>query len=150
MMKQTLIDKYLNGETSLQEEHTLSRLLQAIPPTQRTETDEALLLMLTAMPTQDESDLFTADYTEEYDRIVSARKRRIWWRNMGIAASIALVVSLGFMLHTPTNENIAVAYINGTKVSDEQQVLTMMESTMGDLFAHSDTEEELYQLFNPE
>lgn len=149
-MKQTLIDKYLNGETSLQEEHTLSRMLQAIPLANRTETEEALLLMLTAMPTQDESDLFTADYTEEYDRIVNARKHRIWWRTTGIAATIALVVSLGFMLHTPTNENIAVAYINGTKVSDEQQVLTMMESTMGDLLAHSDTEEELYQLFNPE
>lgn len=149
-MKQTLIDKYLNGETSLQEEHTLSRMLQAIPFANRTETEEALLLMLTATPTKDESDLFTADYTEEYDRIINARKRRLWWRTTGIAATIALVVSLGFMLHTPTNENIAVAYINGTKVSDEQQVLTMMESTMGDLLAHGDTEEELYQLFNPE
>ncbi len=149
-MKQTLIDKYLNGETSLQEEHTLSRMLQAIPPTHRTETEKALLLMLTATPTAIEGDLFTVDYTEEYDRIVSERKRRIGWRNMGIAATIALVVSLGFMLHIPTNEDIAVAYINGTKVSDEQQVLTMMESTMGDLFAHSDTEEKLQDLFNPE
>ncbi|MBR1668595.1 MAG: hypothetical protein IJ693_10000 [Bacteroidaceae bacterium] len=150
-MKQTLIDKYLNGETSLQEEHTLQHLLQAIPPDNRTDTEDALLLMLTAMPTMDDEDPFATDHTEEYDRIVRQRKHRTLWRYSGIAAAIALIVALGFMLHTQTDDsNIAVAYINGTKVSDQQQVMAMMESTMNDMFAHSNTEEELYEIFNPE
>ncbi|MBQ6965004.1 MAG: hypothetical protein IJP82_04860 [Bacteroidaceae bacterium] len=148
-MKQTLMDKYLLGESSLEEEHTLCRLLQAIPPTERTDTEEALLLMLSAPPMMDENDLFTADHTEEYERIVHQRKRRTLWKYTGIAAAVALVVSLGFILHIPSNENIAVAYVNGKKVSDEKQVLAMMESTMNDVFVHSDTEDELYQLFNP-
>ena len=149
-MKKTLIDKYLNGETSPEEEHTLSRLLRAIPPSERTGTEEALLLMLTARPSMDEEDIFAVDETEEYDRIVHRQKRRTLWKYSGIAATIALVVTLGFLLHRPADENIAVAYVNGTKVSDEQQVLAMMESTMNDVFAHSDTEEALYELFNPE
>ena len=149
-MKQTLIDKYLSGETSPEEEHTLSRLLRAIPPNERTDTEEALLLMLTVRPSMGEEDIFAADETEEYDRIVHRRKRRNLWTFSGIAATIALVVTLGFLFHHPIDENIAVAYVNGTEVSDEQQVLAMMESTMNEVFAHSDTEEALYELFNPE
>lgn len=150
-MKQTLIDKYLNGDTSLEEEQMLQHLLQDIPPTQRTDEEDALLLMLSATPTMpDEEDIFATDETEEYDRIVHQQKRRAMWKYTGIAAAIALVAILGFMLHTPADENIAVAYVNGEKVSDEQQVVAMMESTMNDVFAHSDTEEELYELFNPE
>lgn len=149
-MKTALIDKYLEGLTSPEEERTLARLLEAIPKAERTETEEALLLMLTAIPRTDEEDLFTADYTEEYDRIVRQRKRRVLWRYTGIAAAVALLLTMGFLFHTPTEENIAVAYINGQEVNNEQQVMAMMENTMSDLFAHSNTEEELYQLFNPE
>ena len=150
-MKQTLIDKYLNGDTSLEEEQMLRHLLQDIPSAQRTDEEDALLLMLSATPTMTgEEDIFATDETEEYDRIVHQRKRRAMWKYTGIAAAIALVATLGFLLHTPADENIAVAYVNGEKVSDEQQVVAMMESTMNDVFAHSDTEEELYELFNPE
>lgn len=150
-MKQTLIDKYLNGDTSLEEEQMLRHLLQDIPSAHRTDEEDALLLMLSATPTMpDEEDIFAADETEEYDRIIHQRKRRAMWKYTGIAAAVALVATLGFMLHTPSDENIAVAYVNGEKVSDEQQVVAMMESTMNDVFAHSDTEEELYELFNPE
>ena len=150
-MKQTLIDKYLNGDTTLEEEQMLQRLLHDIPSTHRTDEEDALLLMLSATPTTtDEEDIFAADETEEYDRIVHQRKRRAMWKYTGIAAAVALAITLGFMFHTPSDENIAVAYINGEKVSDEQQVVAMMESTMNDVFAHSDTEETLYELFNPE
>lgn len=151
-MKEALINKYLNGETSLQEEQELLRILQTVPSHNRTSEECALLLMLSYTKVPQEEDIFTAENEEEYDRIVRSRKRRTTWKYVGIAAAVALVaiVSIVGLTHneTPT-KNLAVAYVYGEKMTDEDVVMAMMHNTMSEMLASSTADEKLRELFNP-
>lgn len=150
-MKKELIDKYLNGETSLHEEQELRQLLQAIPSSTRTKEERTLLLMLSYENTPKEEDIFTADDEKEYDRIVSSRKRHTIWKYVSIAAAVALVAivsTIGLTRNeTPTN-NLAVAYVYGEKMTDEAVVMAMMHNTMSEMLASSTAEETLNEFFN--
>lgn len=150
-MKKELIDKYLNGETSLQEEQNLRQLLQAIPSSTRTKEERTLLLMLSYENAPKEEDIFTADDEKEYDRIVSSRKRHTIWKYVSIAAAVALVAivsTIGLTRNeTPTN-NLAVAYVYGEKMTDEAVVMAMMHNTMSEMLASSTAEETLNEFFN--
>lgn len=158
-MKETLIDKYLNGETSLAEERELLHLLQTMPTDSQTKEEHAVKMMLSYTKTSIETiqskddDIFTSDMEEEYDRIVNRRKRRIWWKYIGIAASVALVVTIGTIglwSNTVLTDNLAVAYVYGKETTDEELVMSIMENTMNEMLSSSTTDEKLYELFNPE
>ena len=152
-MKKILIDKYLDGETSLTEEQELLRLLQGIPSDLRTGEERAILLMLSCRVMSQETDIFTSDLEDEYDRIVSRRKRRMWWKYAGIAAAVALFVivgTIGFFRNVTSEDNLAVAYVYGTETTDEELVMSMMKNTMAEVFSCSTSDEKLYELFNPE
>ena len=53
-MKQTLIDKYLAGETTVKEEDELKRLLQETPSEQLSSTEKAVLSLLGQDPNTEE------------------------------------------------------------------------------------------------
>lgn len=158
-MKETLIDKYLNGETSLAEERELLHLLQTMPTDSLTKEERAVKMMLSYTKTSIETiqskddDIFTSDMEEEYDRIINSRKRRIWWKYIGIAASVALVVTIGTIglwSNTVLTDDLAVAYVYGKETTDEELVMSIMENTMNEMLSSSTTDEKLYELFNPE
>lgn len=164
-MKEILIDKYLNGETSLAEEQELLHLLQTAPPTTLSDDERTILTMLShqeisinsvssikSTPSNND-DIFTEDFTEEYDRIVANRKRRIWLKYTKIAAAVALIAivgTVGIVRSTKSTENIAVAYVYGTETTDEELVMAMMQNTMSEMMSCSTTDEKLHELFNPE
>ncbi|MCH5174985.1 MAG: hypothetical protein J1F40_03805 [Prevotellaceae bacterium] len=158
-MKETLIDKYLNGETSLAEERELLHLLQTMPTDSLTKEERTVRMMLSYTKTSIETiqskddGIFTSDMEEEYDRIVNRRKRRIWWKYIGIAASVALVVTIGTIglwSNTVLTDDLAVAYVYGKETTDEELVMSIMENTMNEMLSSSTTDEKLYELFNPE
>ena len=60
-MKQTLIEKYIDGTTTRAEEQQLLQLLQAVPEGERTKQEEALLLMLTPRPKVYDDELFNVN-----------------------------------------------------------------------------------------
>lgn len=98
-MKQALIRKYLEGESSCNEERELKRLLQDIPEGQRNEEELAILRLLSADALPEEEDIFDADFTAEYDRTVKRRRiRRMIPRAAACAASI---LALFFIPHKP-------------------------------------------------
>ena len=92
-MKQTLIRKYMEGESSGNEERELKRLLQHLPESERNEEERALLRLLEASDTSDEEDIFETDHAAEYDRTVKRRRiRRLWpWAAAACAASVLAV-----------------------------------------------------------
>lgn len=98
-MKQALIRKYLEGESSCSEERELKRLLQNIPEGQRNEEEQAILRLLSADALPKEEDIFDADFTAEYDRIV--RRRRIRRMLPWTAACAASILALFFIPHEP-------------------------------------------------
>ena len=184
-MIKILIDKYLNGETSLAEEHELLHLLQAKHYASLTSEERAILMMVSYHKDSDKSinsiestsfikstisiksspamesiesipteeDIFTANYEEEYDRIVSSYKRQLRWKYAKIAAAVAIlaiVSTVGIFHNTRTDENLAVAYVYGTETTDEELVMSMMHNTMSEILSCSTTDEKLHELFNPE
>lgn len=98
-MKQALIRKYLEGESSCSEERELKRLLQNIPEGQRNEEEQAILRLLSADALPEEEDIFDADFTAEYDRIV--RRHRIRRMLPWTAACAASILALFFIPHKP-------------------------------------------------
>lgn len=98
-MKQALIRKYLEGESSCSEERELKRLLQDIPEGQRNEEEQAILRLLSADALPEEEDIFDADFTAEYDRIV--RRHRIRRMLPRAAACAASILALFFIPHKP-------------------------------------------------
>lgn len=100
-MRHSLLNKYLAGETTANEEQELRRLLICMPQSQLTEDEQTVLHLLTyADEQQEDEDLFAVDYTKEYDKVVRpARPLRLW---PFVAA--ACVAGALFLLLTPPKE----------------------------------------------
>ena len=97
MMKQTLINKYMAGTATVHEEEVLRQVLMSVPR-EELSADEKVMLQLLSSHTPMEEDVFDADYSEEYERIVgsslqTSSKRGFgkWWKYASVAAAIALV-----------------------------------------------------------
>lgn len=137
-MRKILIDKYLNGETSPDEENALRQMLLDIPDGELSPAERALRLMLTKVGGAE--DIFAVDCSAEYDAKIQAEqahaqvadadtedrakdielKPKIHWRRfVGIAASVIIVFSFAFtLLQFENNQQMAIAS------EDEDQVLT--------------------------
>ena len=147
-MKTLLTEKYLKGQTSPQEEQQLLCLLEA--ETQPTASDLAIKAMLKAAPPKAEDSWLTEDESALYDQLLLEhqaewRIRPLWTRvGIGIAAVAVLAIGLTFTLFRTNREPLeAVAYIYGQEVTDEKEVVALMEGTMqGLLTAASENEVE--------
>ena len=146
-----LIDKYLSGTSTREEEQTLRRMLSAVASL--TPGQRAVQAMLQAEPMQALPQWLTEDASATYDRIVERRHHASLWRWTGIAVAACLV--LGLLLIVPREgeaENCAVATIYGQETTDEALVLGMMENTMQSVLACSTTdhiEGQLTDILNP-
>ncbi len=95
-MKQ-LLDKFLEGTTTLDEEKQLGRMLaESDVPAEL----KALAELLKAEPcdASDAEEWLTEDLTDEFDRIVSHRKQHTVIRRLIAAASVLLIVGIGALL----------------------------------------------------
>lgn len=148
-----LIDKYLSGTSTREEEQALRRMLDGA--TSLTSGQRAVQAMLQAELMQALPQWLTEDYSSEYDRLVAARRSRLrpLWRWASVAAVVCLAVGIGFALSRPLDEaNCAVATIYGQETTDEALVLGMMENTMQSVLACSTTdhiEGQLTDILNP-
>jgi len=92
-----------------------------------------------------------AAYDEEMAR---RRSRSMWTRHIGwaIAASIVVVAGVGLWFNSQqeSSTDIAIAYVDGQTITDEDRVLAMAEDAVCDIFSNSDAESSLYEIFNPE
>lgn len=156
-MKTALTEKYLKGETSPREERQLLGLLEA--EAQPTADDLALKAMLKAAPPQAEADWLTEDESALYDQLLAERaeradrRRRPLWASagMGIAAVAVLAVGLAFGLMRSGQKPLeAVAYVYGQEVTDEKEVVALMEGMMEGLMtatAENEVETQLGDIF---
>ena len=121
-MKQ-LLDKFLEGKTTLDEEKQLGRMLaESDVPAEL----KALAELLKAEPcdASDAEEWLTEDLTDEFDRIVSRRKQHTVIRRMIAAASLLLIVGIGALLWFGSEDKANDAVV----VSDK----TMASSSRGE------------------
>ena len=148
-----LIDKYLSGTSTREEEQALRRMLD--DAASLTPGERAVQAMLQAELMQALPQWLTEDASSEYDRLVAARRSRLrpLWRWASVAAVVCLAVGIGFALSRPREAaNCAVATIYGQETTDEALVLGMMENTMQSVLACSTTdhiEGQLTDILNP-
>ena len=129
-MKQ-LLDKYLEGTTTLDEEKQLGRMLadNDVPAELK-----ALAELLKAEPcdASDAEEWLTEDLTDEFDRIVSRRKQHAVIRRLIAAASVLLIVGIGALLWFGSEDKANDAVVASDK--------TMASSSMGESAYPSATE----------
>lgn len=169
-MKKTLIDKYLNGRTSPTEENTLRQMLLDVPDGERTETERALLLMLSKV--DNSTDIFAVDYSADYDAKIQSDQmhakltdaeikdmpkdielkpkiQRRWY--VGIAASVAALVMLALQLMSNTDATICYMVKDGKYITDEKMVVADVEQSLTEVLTSQDIpniENEFKEVFN--
>ncbi len=125
-MMDDLIEKYFEGETSLQEEKLIREYFENGNIQERHQAYAPMFGFL----------------TQERKKVsVTARKKKklplFAWAS--IAASIVLLLSVRIFLSSQQGTNVSVVYVNGVKISDSQtinkQALNSIQSV-----SHLDTE----------
>lgn len=99
-MKQTLIEKYIDGTTTRAEEQQLLQLLQSVPEGERTKQEEALLLMLTPRPKVYDDEIFNVNPKHSVNLLTKRRLRYASLALVAVAASI--IVAVLFFRHHET------------------------------------------------
>lgn len=94
--RELLINKFLAGETTIEEEQILARLIEGEA---EYENLQPLLYLLKSKKHSDEEleKWLTEDYSDEYFRIVANRRRTIVRRWLAVA-SVLLIVGIGALL----------------------------------------------------
>lgn len=113
-----LIDRYFDGETSVQEEQLLRKTLANCTWSSET-IDEARFTM----------GYFVA-HCQQQQRVTQKSRRS---RAIGIAASIAIILGAGvFALwhYQEDTNNMCIAYVNGKTINNDDAVLALIENDL--------------------
>lgn len=115
---EALIDRYFEGETTVQEERLLRQAI-AQCPWQSEKIDEARVVM----------GYYAAHSSQERHIATKSARHRI----AGIAATIALMIAAGgyTLWHQQHSaNNVCIAYVNGKVVQNDDKVMAMITSDM--------------------
>ena len=123
-----LIDRYFEGETTLQEEQMLKNNLADCPWSSDT-IDEARFTL----------GYFTM-HKQQRQRVVKMSTRR---RVMGIAASITVLIAVGAsaLWYTQQSQGMCLAYVNGKAISNEDAVMELIAQDLNSMDAASQSME---------
>lgn len=115
-----LIERYFDGETSLQDEQMLREALADCPWESET-INEAKFTMG-----------YFAAHKQQGRRVTTVNDR---FRIMAIAASVAvlLTVGIGLLWQNHQANNVCVAYVNGKAIHNEQEVFNLLQSDLNDM-----------------
>ncbi|MBO4851658.1 MAG: hypothetical protein J5529_12280 [Prevotella sp.] len=127
----TLVQRFFDGETSLAEEQELYRLFREgnVP-------DDLLKYR----------ELFAG-----FDQVRLPQQKpvqRNWWRMAGIAASIAILLTVFGTLFTGHNNDECVAYIYGRECNDKAIVMQQMRSALNEMGDFTTVDEQMKDIFS--
>ena len=118
--KDTLMQKFLSGETTLSEEQELAVLLRTFDGEDQDAEGKAVLAMLEAPDAEVDDSIFSDDNLEEYDRIAARRCRPsgIIWYASAAAACIAIVLTIFNRLQPVESPEMMVEVVLESKPAD--------------------------------
>lgn len=137
-----LIEGYFEGTLS-QDEETALKVFLASEEGQGPEYDEVRAVM--GYFAAGRSVIF--GNTKAITSRRSIRLREIVWRRIAaIAASLAIIITLGVSLYNKTN--VCVSYVSGQKITDKEVVMNDVDNILADLLSdRTDMEEQLTGIF---
>lgn len=152
-----LIDKYLEGATSPEEELLLAGEVNRPDAPAEWKVIATMLGTLTLDEAEYDRTVKRKEWSEESEEKSVKREEKATrsisrWKGWSIAASIIVVAGIGLWFYSQQNSStdIAIAYVDGQTITDEDRVLAMAEDAVCDIFSNSDAESSLYEIFNPE
>ena len=115
-----LIERYFEGETSLQEEQMLRQQL-AECPWESEIIDEARFTM----------GYFAAHQRQQQQRPAAVNRYRV----MAIAASVALLLTVGtgLLWHSQQPKDVCIAYVNGQEIHNDEAVIALIENDLNNI-----------------
>ena len=137
-----LIEGYFEGSLS-QDEETALKVFLASEEGQGPEYDEVCAVM----------GYFAAGRAVIFGNTKAITSRRslrlreiVWRRIAAIAASLAIIITLGVSLYNKTN--VCVSYVSGQKITDKEVVMNDVDNILADLLSdRTDMEEQLTGIF---
>ena len=132
-----LIEGYFEGTLS-QNEETALKVFLASEEGQGPEYDEVRAVM----------GYFAAGRSVEIlrSRPLPQNDRKMWRRILAIAASLAIVITLGINIFN--QNNVCVSFVGGKKITDREVVMNDVENILADLLSDRvDMEEQLESIF---
>lgn len=171
-MKQTLINKYLAGTSTHEEEELLLQLLKAEESLPAEEQMLVDMLSMTGQEMEGQEAWMEEDESELFDRMMAKMNheeehnvkeaggnistpaqppRRLKVIALRILASAALLTGAFYASRTiwqPAQDDMAVTYIYGNRVENTEMAMDMMHKTLSDIFDRPDIESELADLLN--
>ncbi len=137
-----LIEGYFEGSLS-QDEETALKVFLASEEDQGPEYDEVRAVM----------GYFAAGRAVIFGNTKAITSRRslrlreiVWRRIAAIAASLAIIITLGVSLYNKTN--VCVSYVSGQKITDKEVVMNDVDNILADLLSdRTDMEEQLTGIF---
>ena len=138
-----LIEGYFEGTLS-QDEETALKVFLASEEDQGPEYDEVRAVM----------GYFAAGRAVIFGNTKAITSRRslrlreiVWRRIAAIAASLAIIITLGVSLYNKTN--VCVSYVSGQKITDKEVVMNDVDNILADLLSdRTDMEELLNDFFD--
>lgn len=156
-MIEHLIQKYLEAETTREEERELQQLL--LLREHLTSQEKAILQMVSFAENVD-ADVDDNDETDLYDQMMAEQEKggvisrfaAINWRRVVPVAAIlsALVLGSSYIIRSLHSDDMAVAYIYGNEVKDSKVAISMMRNTLSEVLENPDNvEDQLTDILNP-
>ena len=141
------IERYFEGQLSEDEELEFKQFL-ASPEGQSPEYDEARAVMgffsVGCSVYQPEGK--TDAKESPVRRSVSPSGRSVWTRALAVAASVALLVTIGLNIYT--NSNVCVKFVGGQKITDKELVMNDVDNVLADLLSDgTDVDQQLNEIF---
>ena len=133
-----LIEGYFEGTLS-QNEETALKVFLASEEGQGPEYDEVRAVM----------GYFAAGRSVEIlrSRPLPQNDRKMWRRILAIAASLAIVITLGINIFN--QNNVCVSFVGGKKITDREVVMNDVDNILADLLSdRTDMEELLNEFFD--
>ena len=132
-----IIDGYFEATLSEEEETALKAFL-ASPEGQAPEYDDVRAVM----------GYFATGCSVEIlrSRPLPQNDRKVWRRILAIAASMAIIITLGVSLYN--RNNVCVSFVSGQKITDKEVVMNDVDNILADLLSDRvDMEEQLESIF---
>ena len=132
-----LVDGYFEGTLS-EDEETALKIFLASEEGQGPEYDEVRAVM----------GYFAAGRSVEIlrSRPLPQNDRKVWRRILAIAASLAIIITLGINIFN--QNNVCVSFVGGKKITDREVVMNDVDNILADLLSDRvDMEEQLESIF---
>ena len=150
-----LVERFLDGETSLKEEQQLYEYFAQDDVPGDLKPYCLMFRDLDSLKTSaGKANFHVLDEVKNTFTLPNTHEKKPQanrWKYCCVAASIVVLFACGVLTYNRLNGNYAIAYVNGEKITDDATVVQMATDAMSEIFDNSgNATNNLSEIFNPD